>query len=100
MNGPKSLLTLWAIVTTSMIFVYIWHQNNLVQVSYKRQSLEQQITKIKKNILDYKNTIAQKTTPEKILSHAKEIGLIKTPASKIHAIFKKKEMPHETTNRG
>jgi len=81
-NASKVLL-IWSMVTTGMIFWYIWHQNAAIQHMYQKQQLENNLATVEKEIRALHQKIAERSTPAKILENAKELGLQKTPPEHI-----------------
>ncbi len=71
-----------------MIFLYIWQQNAIIQQQYQKQYLERKLLEIKKETQKIRELIAEKTTPDTLLTKAKNLGLQKTPPDHLIGISK------------
>ncbi len=82
---PKQSLIIWCLLTTGMIFFYIYQQNKHIQHTYKRQRIERAINEAEKEILLLEQELARQTTPEYITQAATALGLRKTNVQQLRA---------------
>ena len=83
---PSRSLLIWCLLTTGMIFAYIYHQNIHIKNTYQRQRLENTIQATEKIVMELEQALARQTIPEQLTKAAETLGMRKTKISQLHSL--------------
>jgi hypothetical protein len=82
------------IVTVTIIFLYIRHQNTIIRLTCEQQRIERVITQLKHEEQTLTKTLSQICSLDGVAQHARELGMEPT------AVTRLREMPVGTMGSG